>query len=358
MAVDHTVADGRSQEVAQSALELLALLARALLILSRLQPPQAFRLPYPPEAQSALDQIVLRCILREEDPPESLPALISWCRQRTVGELPVRVPDHVVTPEARLLSPRAARPTRTCNELASYGPQGLVEQQAVGLLNRLAIRCPTPALFRECRSFLLSHPVLLRPRDYKTPVWEHVHDVYAPAGSGQMLCTACGLPATRALCEREECSQEVPPPETRPTPEGALLLDPALRAFLCLAAPTEHAVLAELARRGVRVELHDPGLGLFRLPTAGGTRTRLLGVYDRRHPGLLAARVSELLSVTEATLTVAVPDRHICRPGFREAFEACLDTTAGPRVRLTSPAVFAGLPAALHAAAYVKEDNA
>ncbi|MFD9420019.1 hypothetical protein ACFWC9_35750 [Streptomyces goshikiensis] len=81
------------------------MLARALIILSRRQPPHSFALPYPSVAQSALDQIVLRCVLQEKDPSESLPALISWCRHRTVGQLPVHVPAHVVTPEARLLSP-------------------------------------------------------------------------------------------------------------------------------------------------------------------------------------------------------------------------------------------------------------
>ncbi|MFD3553030.1 hypothetical protein ACFWWA_13080 [Streptomyces goshikiensis] len=51
--------------------------------------------------QSALDQIVLRCVLQEKDPPESLPALISWCRHRTVGQLPVHVPAHAGPPAAR-----------------------------------------------------------------------------------------------------------------------------------------------------------------------------------------------------------------------------------------------------------------
>ncbi|MFD9537663.1 hypothetical protein [Streptomyces sp. NPDC060010] len=358
MPLDDSVTTGRSQEVAQSALEVLALLARALIILSRAQPPHAFALPYPPVAQSALDQIVLLCVLQDKDPPESLPALISWCRHRTVGQLPVHVPAHVVTPEARLLSPRAAYPTRTCVELASYGPQGLVEQQAARLLTRLAGGCPSPALFRECRDFLRGHPVLFRPQDRETPVWEHVHHVYTAAGSDQLFCTACGLPATRATCEREECLTEIPSPQVRPTPEGALLLDPALRTFLCLPAPTEHAVLQSLTERGVIVDLHDPGLGLFRLRSAAGTEPRLLGVYDRRHPALLAARASELLSASDGTLIVAVPDHHIRRPGFREAFESCLDTDTGPRVRLTSPAALGGPPAPSPNTPEMKEDDA
>ncbi|MEU3905028.1 hypothetical protein AB0F20_14500 [Streptomyces goshikiensis] len=358
MPLDDSVTTDRSQEVAQSALEVLALLARALIILSRPQPPHAFALPYPSVAQSALDQIVLRCLLQEKDPPESLPALVSWCRRLTVGQLPVRVPAHVVTPEARLLSPRAAYPTRTCVELASYGPQGLVEQQAARLLTRLADGCPSPELFRECRTFLRGHPVLFRPRDRETPVWEHVHHVYTMAGSDQLFCTACGLPATRAACEREECLTDIPSRQVRPTPEGALLLDPALRTFLCLPAPTERAVLRTLAGRGVIVDLHDPGLGLFRLPSAAGTRPRLLGVYDRLHPALLAARVCELLAASDGTLIVAVPDHHLRRPGFREAFESRLDTNTRRRVRLTGPAALGAPPAPSPHIPEMKEDDA
>ncbi|MGW0899553.1 pPIWI_RE_Y domain-containing protein [Streptomyces goshikiensis] len=88
MPLDDSVTTGRSQEVAQSALEVLAKLARALIILSRRQPPHSFALPYPSVAQSALDQIVLRCVLQEKDPPESLPALISWCRTGPSGSCP------------------------------------------------------------------------------------------------------------------------------------------------------------------------------------------------------------------------------------------------------------------------------
>ncbi|MET9698202.1 hypothetical protein ABZY31_14930 [Streptomyces sp. NPDC006529] len=358
MPVDDSVATGRSQEVAQSALEVLALLARALIILSRSHPRHAFVLPYPSMAQSALDQIVLRCVVRQTDPPESLPALINWCRRRTIGELPVDVPAHVVTPDARLLSPRAAHPTRTCVELASYGPHGLVEQEAVRLLTRLADGCPSAVLFRECRTFLRHHPVVLRPQDQDVRVWEHVHHVYARAGSGLLVCSGCGLPATRTLCEREECGRETPPPRVRAMPEGTLLLDPALRAFLCLPAPTERTVLETLTERGIEVELHDLGRSLFRLPSPPNVEPRLLGVYDRRHPALLAARVSEFLSGTEATLTVAVPDHHFRRRGFRAAFETCLDVTASPRVVLTSPEDLGGTPVSSTRTPALKEADA
>ncbi|MFD4135525.1 hypothetical protein [Streptomyces goshikiensis] len=57
-------------------------------------------------------------------------------------------------------------------------------------------------------------------------------------------------------------------------------------------------------------------------------------------------------------LTVAVPDHHIRRPGFREAFESCLDTDTRPRVRLTGPAALGGPPARSPHIPGLKEDDA
>ncbi|MFI5617381.1 hypothetical protein [Streptomyces sp. NPDC051567] len=357
MPLDAAVTTGQPQEGTQSAMEILALLARALVILSRSWLPHAFALPYPREAQSALDRVVLYCMAHSVEPPENLPALVGWCRHRTIGQFPVRPPSRLVPPEARLLVPETGVPTRTCAELASYGRHGLVEQRANRLMAHIEARCPTPSLFRECRSFLLTHPVVPDGRGGDPRVWEQVRRVYSPAGTGQLLCTGCGLPAHRPTggsgrnapsvpCEREDCATELPPPRVDTAPDGALLLDPALRTFLCLTAPTERAVLTGLTVHGVTVEPHEPARSLFRLTSPAGQEPRLLGVYDRKHPGLLAARVSELLSHVDGTLIVAVPDHHIRRPGFREAFESCLDVAAVPRVRLTSPAGL-GRPAPL-----------
>ena len=61
---------------------LLRTIAGGIVQLGEIASPGAFSLPYPADAQRALDQVALACLLRGEPPPHSLPDLITWCAQR------------------------------------------------------------------------------------------------------------------------------------------------------------------------------------------------------------------------------------------------------------------------------------
>ncbi|WP_370381116.1 hypothetical protein [Catenulispora sp. GAS73] len=48
------------------------------------------RLPYPGSLQRALDRLVARCLVENQDPPQSMVDLIRWCT-RPVDQWPVRL---------------------------------------------------------------------------------------------------------------------------------------------------------------------------------------------------------------------------------------------------------------------------
>ncbi|MCX4968908.1 hypothetical protein OHA98_29925 [Streptomyces sp. NBC_00654] len=337
--------------------ELFAELARVVAETSGQERLRSFSLPYPRDAQLALDRMVLHCLGQGRTPPRSVPELLSWCRRTTAGDPLFRVPPDQVSPDATLVHPVGAMPTRTCLELASAGPRGRIEQEAISLMAGLEARCGSAVEYRRCRSFLMDRPLVSQTDRmqhgrgrWNKAVWDRVKGLYGPVpeslrcGRTLFLCGTCGLPARNgderagrpgAWCEKEDCPPGIPLRLVR-DPGHALLLRRSLRVFLALTGPTERAALAELTRAKAVHEFSPSGLGSYRIRRAD-VPDRLMRVYDRQQPALLAARVDESADGPSPVTFVVVPRRRADDPVYRAAFEKAVHT--GPRGRpvLTAP---------------------
>ncbi|WAL75572.1 hypothetical protein OU787_31010 [Kitasatospora sp. YST-16] len=320
---------------------------------------RSFALPYPPLAQRALDQMVLRCLDLGEEPPFSVPGLLEWCRRRPVGDRVFGVPAGLLDAEATLVHPVGVMPTRTCLELASHEQPGGVEQEARDLLAELARRCKSAEQYRRSRQFLVRNIVVHRKDRFEwgwdKAVWARVRDLYqSPPESlvvaGKFLrCGTCRLPAllgghrapehgapvadSQTWCEGERCPVGERMELVR-DPEQVLLLRRSLRAFLALPSAVEQAGLEALTAHGVVYELVPEELGSYRLPGLG---TYSVHFYDRIQPALLAGRFADLAGRLAGTAAVVLPERSAGSADFRGAFAAALPDGLKPRVLLCSP---------------------
>ncbi|MYR92366.1 MULTISPECIES: pPIWI_RE_Y domain-containing protein [unclassified Streptomyces] len=335
---------------------LFAELARSVVALAAREQLRSFALPYPSSAQRVLDRMVLYCLDRGWTPPRSVPEVMAWCAEHTAGGPLFQVPTGFLSPEARLIDPVGRLPSRVCLELASHGPQGEVEQEAVDLLIDLEARCGSVERYSRCRRFLADRPVIGQ-RDpfsdgshWNPALWKRVKNLYEPVPEYLLsrrilaLCGTCGLPALsfgqRAVGPSTWCEGEVCPPGVRfrliRDPGRTLLLRRSLRIFLCLSGPTESAALTELSRAGVGHEPVPAGLGAHFLHT-GAAAPYLLRTYDRLEPALLASRVAGTPVDATAGTLVVVPRRQADRPGYRTAFAAALGEGCRERIMLTTP---------------------
>ncbi|MGW7414155.1 pPIWI_RE_Y domain-containing protein [Streptomyces sp. NPDC054863] len=336
--------------------EIFVELARVVIEMADRAGLASLTLPYPRAAQLALDRMVLHCLGRTQEPPESVPDLMAWCARLTADQAPFHVPSDLVAPGTRLIHPAGRMPTRTCQELASFGDRGHTEQEAVRLLADLASRCRSAEEYARCRRFLRERPVVgqgdrFEPR-WKPMEWNRVKDLYVSVPESLLragilhLCGACGLPALpgekntyasdeESWCESEECPPGVSYRLIR-EPGLVRMLRRSLRSFLLLPAPTEAVALEALKRAGVTHTLVAADLGTYRIADTG-MRPRLMRVYDRQQPALLAARLIDTFDGSEGPLLAVVPRRRAGQEGYRRAFERALGDQHRGLAELTTP---------------------
>lgn len=68
---------------------LLRDVATAVARLDEVGQLDSFALPYPPDAQRALDRLVLACLRGGAQPPTGVPEMIGWCRTRPLRSWPL-----------------------------------------------------------------------------------------------------------------------------------------------------------------------------------------------------------------------------------------------------------------------------
>ncbi|MEV7215173.1 hypothetical protein AB0O31_19020 [Kitasatospora cineracea] len=331
-------------------------LASVVAASSELGSLRSFALPYPPPAQQALDQIVLRCLGLGEEPPFSVPGLLDWCRRRPAGDRVFGVPSGLLDAEATLVHPVGVMPTRTCLELASHEQPRGVEQEARALLVELARRCKSAEQYRRSRQFLVRNVVVHRKdrfeRGWDRSVWARVRDLYQPPPESMVVagkflrCGTCRLPALlgghrapehgapvagpQTWCEGERCPVGKRMELIR-DPEQVLLLRRSLRAFLALPSAVEHAGLEALTAHGVAYEPIPEELASYRLTGPGAHSVHF---YDRIQPVLLAGRFADLAGRLVGRAVVVLPERSAGSADFRGAFAAALPDELKPRVLL------------------------
>lgn len=348
-------------------MELLAAVSRGLIELAQVTQVATFRLPYPPGLQLALDRVVLAGLTRNQPVPGGISELLSWSRKRSPAAWwPLELPDGFLSADARLLHSDSKEVTRTCAELASWGPDGVLEQEAVALLTELAETCGTVERFAACRDFLMRRPVILQynPIEFLSPAvahtWKLVQGFYGPVPDRFRIdrtvyrCSECSLLAKPLAKDMSWCEGGCQPTErvvesTR-QPEQSRVLPLALRLFLALPGRTEQAVRSRLPSQP---RLLPRGLGLYELVSPGGG-TLVFQVQDREEPVLAALRAAETAAGLSGLLHIVASHRLVSSPGYRKRFEGALPDAS--RVRLLSADEFTGLRQATRTARERNDD--
>ncbi|MET9146792.1 hypothetical protein [Streptomyces sp. NPDC004042] len=302
----------RSPLVPHDGLTLLRTVATAVLDLDALTGLGTFTLPYPAEAQRALDRTALACLLRGADPPLSVSDLLIWCRRRPVTEWPLDLPDGLAAPEDRLIDKDACVPTDLCYEWAVDRPDSATEQIDRALIALAMDRCRlanAPASYAAFRRLLVEHPVLTRDKAAEialepafTPLDGLLQQIYLPAPVGWVrggrftLCRRCRtlLAPMRDggwWCENARCRHKGDAPVGHAYEEteggGVLLLTRPLRLFVTAPGFAELRLERALARLGLTPELW-PDYDAYDLRiTLPDGRVWAVDVKDWANPALL-----------------------------------------------------------------------
>ncbi|MFB6613177.1 hypothetical protein ACFCV9_02935 [Streptomyces sp. NPDC056367] len=298
----------------------------------------SFKLPYPAEAQRALDTLVLRCLRDGARPPSGVPELVRWCRTRPLGNWPLdRLPGGLFATDDRLINAESGEPTQLCQELAvkehgdSTGRQ--YDRMVIHEAMRACRDASSPESYAAFRRLLVTRPVLteadwfdISTDLYLDPVGFLIEEVYAPVpvsyrrngaylNCGRCLTLLTPLAEGGWWCERDQCRHR------GTAPHGRLLLAAdvgvlrqlrrPLRQFVTGPGQAETALEVELRSLGLAVEMW-PGFDAYDLRiTFPDGHVWAVDVKDWAHPGLLgraATPVRPEPSYDEACWVV---------PGFR-----------------------------------------
>jgi len=292
---------------------LLHTIASAIIGLADVQGLDSFRLPYPAEAQRALDRLVLACLLRGvEQMPAGVPDMVSWCRARPLEDWPLELPPDAFGPDDYLIDPDAAVPTQLCHEWwiqARDTAATQFDQAVIRAAIQLCRQASSPESYRAFRRLLVSQPVLTAAERFEVatdlhfdPVRDLIERCYLPAPvsyqrdgtyvtCGRCLTLLTPLPDGGWWCERDRCRRRGTPPMGRELAEADAgeiqQLARPLRQFVTGPGRAEIDLEARLRKLGLDVEMW-PEFDAYDLRiTFPDRHVWAVDVKDWRHPGLL-----------------------------------------------------------------------
>ncbi|MCF6475398.1 hypothetical protein FAF44_44630 [Nonomuraea sp. MG754425] len=284
-----TLPDAAADWAAYQGIPLVRTLAGAMLALDAQTGLDAFTLPYPPEAQRALDRTVLACLLREATSPASLTELVSWCKEVPLADWPVDLPADAIGPEDRLLDADSGRPTELCHEWAERTRDSALafrDREIIHTALRLCRAFGEEEAYTAFRGLLVNRPVLTAPESFEVlndlvlePVHELIRRIYLPVPDsyrydGEYVC--CGRCLTLLTpvhggewwCERDRCRRQGPAPlgrRLRPEEMGEVhQVERPVRQFVTGPGRAEAALEKELTALGLAVRMW-PGYDAYDL---------------------------------------------------------------------------------------------
>lgn len=171
---------------------LLRDVATAVMRLDEVEQLDSFALPYPDDAQRALDGLVLACLRGGARPPAGVPEMVHWCRTRPLRGWPLDgLPLGLFNKDNRLIDPDSGTPTQLCGELEVKGAGNSTGRQYVDLVIREAMSAcravNSPQSYTAFRRLLVARPVLTEQEWpdisadlYLDPVQFLIEEIYAP----------------------------------------------------------------------------------------------------------------------------------------------------------------------------------
>lgn len=327
---------------------LLHCLASGLTALERVTGLNRFTMPYPDEAQRALDRTVLACLLADADPPHSMAELIYWCATRPLSDWPLDLPPGTVDVDDRLLDGISQRPTELCHEWARGGGDAAAEYEDRTLIRRALRSCREygeEGAYSKFRELLVEQPVLTSAELFEVtndlalePVHEVIALAYEPAPIGHLrdgvyvTCARCRTLLTPTQdgfwwCERDRCRRLGPPPVGRrldleEAGEVHQLKRP-LRQFVTWPGLAETALARTLRELGLQVAMW-PAFDSYDLRVVfPGGWVWALDVKDWASPRLLgqAARPIRRVPPYDESFWVVPRERVADHPDYIEVYE-------------------------------------
>lgn len=327
---------------------LLHTLAKGLIDLERVRGLDSFTMPYPAEAQRALDRMVLACLRKGAGVPRSMAQLIDWCATRPISDWPLDLPVDTVGPDDLLLDPESGRPTELCHEWAERGRDTAgehLDREVIRSALRMCREYGEEESYSAFRTLLVDRPVLTSAESFEVaadlvmePVRELIGWIYRPAPGGLLMDGAyatCGrcltlLTPTRDglwWCERDRCRRIGPPPVGRrlhPEEVGEVLqLRRPLRQFVTGPGRAETDLARKLTGLGLTVRMW-PGFDSYDLHVTFPSGTVwAIDVKDWASPRLLglAARAVPRTPPYHEAFWVVPRHRVTDRPGYIAMFE-------------------------------------
>ena len=346
---------------------LLRTVATAVLDLSDVPNPGTFTLPYPAEAQRALDRTVLACLLRGAEPPRGVPDLLVWCREIPVVDWPLDLPEDLAAPDEYLIDPHGLEPTQLCYEWAISRRDSAAEQVEREMVFTAIEQCRaarSPEAYAAFRRLLIEHPVLTREEAAATtlepaflPVADLLPHIYPPAPAGWArggVLYSCGRCRTLLVptrddgwwCENDRCRRTGPAPVGKTYHEdhdgGVLTLTRPLRLFVTAPGRAELRLEKKLRSLRLRPEMwpgYDAYDLLVRLP--GGLEWAV-DVKDWANPALLGREVRPLpKDPRHDKAFIVVPDHRLRRrAGYLDIVVKNMRRTAASKVTVMSERQF------------------
>lgn len=334
--------------VPHDGIALLHTLASGLIKLEKVTGLDAFTMPYPAEAQRALDRTVLACLLRGAAPPRSMAELIDWCITRPLNDWPLNLPPSTVGPDDRLLDEESGRPTELCHEWAERGHDAAgeyLDRQVIRAALRMCREYGEEDAYSAFRGLLVDRPVLTSAESFEVandlvmePVRELISWIYQPVPASYLsdgayaTCARCLtlLVPTRDgtwWCERDRCRRQGQPPVGRwlcPEEVGEVLqLRRPLRQFVTWPGRAEADLARALGGLGLDVRMW-PGFDSYDLRvTFPSGWVWAIDVKDWASPGLLgrAARPVRRDPPYDEAFWVVPRERVAACPGYIETFK-------------------------------------
>jgi hypothetical protein len=336
---------------------LLRTLAGGLIELAKQTGLEAFTMPYPAEAQRALDRTVLACLLRGAAPPQSMAELIDWCATRPLSDWPLNLPPDAVAADDLLLDEQSRQPTELCHEWAERSRDAGAEhldRQVIQAALRLCQEYGQEETYSAFRDLLVNRPVLTSAEAFEVSadllmepvreliswIYEEVPASYLADDGAYATCGRCLtlLTPTRDgawWCERDRCRRQGPPPIGRrlyPEEVGEVLqLQRPLRQFVTGPGRAEMDLARALRALGLTVRMW-PGFDSYDLRvTFPSGRVWAIDVKDWASPRLLgqAARPVRRQPPYDEAFWVVPRHRVADRPGYIETFERNRPLEAG-----------------------------
>lgn len=298
--------------------DLVRQLARGVLAMREFD-HGGYALPYPPDAQLALDRIVLACLRDNLVPPVGVPHLMRLCALPFV-KWPIVFSEDCGGPDAVLVNPHTRQPSRMCVEWAASGPLIGPDETTSSVLFRLAMG--NHADWAEYRNFLIEHPVvdlhagpgfLARPQMKR--IWQRVQALYVDHRP-ELRCPSCGLFAATGkdgagYCETESC--DAFPVERGRVDKDVKALTREVRLSLVPAGRAERVLRDSLLSAGIAVRMAPEPFDHAVVTLPSGDIWALVVRVDTQ-PVLLAEVVRSWGALSSVDrMVVAVPEAVIRR---------------------------------------------